>query len=71
MKFLNKLRCFIGGHPCDPTGRHGIVLIEWRCRRCGGLYVSHVDHGTALVDADEGSDRIFRDVDRALEISRR
>ncbi len=61
-----KLRCFLCGHPCDPTGRHGIVLIEWKCRRCGGLYVSHVEHGNALVRADADSDQIFRDV-RHLE----
>lgn len=60
-RFFLKLICFFGGHPCVPTGRHGYVIHEQRCSRCGDLYVSHVHFGNALVKADADSDRIFRD----------
>lgn len=66
---LNKLACFFGGHPCVPTGRHGIVIHEWLCPRCGGLFVSHNDHGNILVDADERSDQIFKDREAALKLT--
>lgn len=58
-RFLNWLRCSVFGHPCVPTGRHGIVLQEWRCLRCSGVYISHADHGNLLVPANEHSDLIF------------
>jgi hypothetical protein len=58
---VRRITCFLRGHPCEPTGRHAILLVEWKCKRCGGLYVSHAHHSNALMSADDGSDRIFRD----------
>lgn len=58
---MNRLLCFLFGHLCEPTGRRGIVLREWRCERCGGLYISHRDYGNAIVPADEDSDRMLSD----------
>jgi hypothetical protein len=60
MSLLKKLRCFFQGHPCEPTGRHGTILVEMRCTRCGGLYVAHTEHGRTLIPADETSDIIFQ-----------
>lgn len=60
-RLVRRIVCFFRGHPCDPTGRHAILLMEWKCKRCGGIYVSHAHHGNALIDADDDSDRIFRD----------
>lgn len=64
---MKKFLCILFGHPCERTGRHAIVLTEWRCRRCGGFYISHVDHGDMLIPADADSDRIFQDVKYWLE----
>ena len=58
---LKRLLCFFLGHPCVATGRHGYLLHEWRCQRCDGLYISHVDHGDMLLPADSDFDRILRD----------
>lgn len=57
-----KVRCMIRGHDCERTGRHSLILREWRCKDCGGLYVSNADHYdlNALIPADAESDRIFR-----------
>lgn len=63
-RLFTRLRCRLFGHSCSPTGRHAILLTEWRCRDCDGLFVSHVDHGRALMPADAESDQIFRDVER-------
>lgn len=64
-----KVLCLVQGHPCEPTGRHAILLREWRCLRCGGLFVSHIEHGNALLPADEDSNRIFRDYADAIKAS--
>ncbi len=68
-RFVRRIVCFFRGHPCEPTGRHAILLMEWKCKHCGGIYVSHAHHGNALMDADEGSDRIFRDCMDAIKAS--
>lgn len=63
-RLLNKLRCLLFGHPCVATGRHGYVLHEWHCTRCGNTFISHIEYGNTLVSADEESDRIFRRQER-------
>ena len=66
-RMVRRMACFFLGHPCEPTGRHAILLVEWKCKRCGGLYVAHAHHGNALMDADNDSDRIFRDCMDAIK----
>ena len=66
MTWLKRIACFFFGHPCVPTGRRGLVLTEHCCIRCDGIYVSHRDHGNALLPANEESDRIFADEERWL-----
>ena len=66
-RMVRRITCCLRGHPCEPTGRHAILLVEWKCKRCGGLYVSHAHHGNALMSADDGSDRIFRDCMDAIK----
>ncbi len=66
----NRLACFICGHPCVPTGRHAILIAEWKCQRCGGLYVSHA-HYRNVLPADEGSESIFRDAIKASDALRK
>lgn len=61
IRWLRRIKCLLKGHPCKPTGRSAILLVEWKCERCGGVYVSHVHHGRVLADADAHSDQIFRD----------
>ncbi len=69
MKTLwKRILCFFGGHPCEPTGRRGIVMKEWRCQRCGGLYVSHADYGRCLLPADATTDMIFATRDWLHEV---
>ncbi len=58
-RLWNYLLCLFGGHPCEPTGRHGYLLIELRCTRCGGVYIKHGDYGNALIPASESSDFIL------------
>lgn len=60
---VRRLRCMVQGHPCVLTGRHAILLIEWRCTRCGGLFVSHVHHGATLVSHDAQIEQLFRFTD--------
>ena len=48
-RLVQRIVCFFRGHPCEPTGRHAILLVEWECKRCGGTYVSHAHHGRALM----------------------
>ncbi len=67
--FLRRIACFLRGHPCEPTGRQAILLMEWKCKCCGGVYVSHAHYGPALIPANEGSDRIFRDFADAVKAS--
>jgi hypothetical protein len=66
---VRRVWCFVTGHPCEPTGRHAILLREWRCKRCGGLYISHAEYGNCLLPADSGSDRILRDCMDAIKAS--
>lgn len=68
-RLVRRTVCFFRGHPCEPTGRHAILLMEWKCKRCGGIYVSHAHHSNALLSADDGSDRIFRDCMDAIKAS--
>ncbi len=68
-RLVQRIVCFFRGHPCEPTGRHAILLVEWECKRCGGTYVSHAHHGNALMAADNGSDRLFRDCMAAIKAS--
>ena len=56
---FDHIRCLVYGHRCEATGRHGHLLHEWRCLRCGGVFVSHVDYGSLLIPADKDSDQIF------------
>lgn len=65
-KIWSKLACFFTGHPVVPTGRHGTVLVEHKCLRCGGVYISHPDHGDQLLPWNPEfeeivSGRYFRD----------
>lgn len=69
-RLVRRVACWCKGHTCHPTGRHAILLVEWRCERCGGLYVSHAHHGNALIAADEVSDFIFRDVMNVINASK-
>lgn len=55
------LICSLLGHPCEPTGRHGVILKEWKCLRCGEFYVSHPDHGNRLIKRDEAAEKIFQE----------
>jgi hypothetical protein len=63
---LLRLFCFFAGHPCLPTGRHGLLLTEYRCTRCGRLYLGSSEYPGRLLPADQGSDRIFRDGGKLL-----
>lgn len=66
-QILRRLCCLVTGHPCRPTGRKAILLTEWKCHRCKGIYVSHAHHGRILADSDEDCDKIFRDFADAVE----
>jgi hypothetical protein len=68
-RLVRRVLCFVQGHPCQPTGRTAILLTEWVCQRCGGTFVSHKEHGNALVPGDPDSDRIFRDWMDAIKTS--
>ena len=68
-RLVRRIACACYGHQCEPTGRHAILLMEWKCKRCGGIYVSHLHHGNALRDADDKSDRLFRDCLDAIKAS--
>lgn len=59
LRFKTWFSCRFGGHPCTPTGRRGVTLREWKCQRCGGIYVSHTAYGNTLIPADSASDIIF------------
>lgn len=63
---VRRVRCMVQGHPCEMTGRHAILLIEWRCTRCGGLFVSHLHYGAALASPDAESEQLFRDFADAI-----
>lgn len=54
---MKRILCFFFGHPCTPTGRHGSLLSEWFCDRCGRFYISHVDHGDMLIPRNAEIDR--------------
>lgn len=59
---IKRLICFFRGHPCVKTGRHGYVLTEHQCQRCGRIYVSHSGYGDTLMPGNSESDKIFSDV---------
>ncbi len=65
-QLVRRLLCMVQGHPCEMTGRHAILLIEWRCKRCGGLFVGHAHHGALLVTPDAQSEQLFRDFADAI-----
>lgn len=66
---INRVLCFVTGHPCEPTGRHGYVVREWRCQRCGGLYASHREYGDVLLPVDARLDQIFKDREKIARVS--
>ena len=68
-RFVRRILCFFRGHPCEPTGRHAILVVEWKCKRCGGIYVTHAHYGNDLLPADDDSDRLFRDCMDAIKAS--
>jgi hypothetical protein len=61
MKHWKRLVCLLLGHPVIPTGRHGVVLREWECGRCGGIYVSHPDYDGKLLPTNSELEAIFRE----------
>jgi len=58
-RLVRRFLCFVQGHPCKATGRRGYALREWRCQRCGGVYISHSDYGRALLPATPDSDEML------------
>jgi hypothetical protein len=62
MTWFKKLLCFFKGHSCEPTGRHAVQLREWKCQRCGGLYVSNEpEYGDMLLPSDGDFVKLFED----------
>lgn len=61
MNFLRRIICHYFGHPCEPTGRRGIGLIEYHCHRCHGVYIGHPDHGNMLIPAGPWSEQYLGD----------
>jgi len=69
-RWVRRIVCLFARHRFVPTGRHGYLLHEHRCLRCGGLYVSNVEYPPWLkMPADEQSDRIFRDRQMAEKLN--
>jgi len=67
-KWFRKLCCFFLKHPCKPTGRHAVQLREWKCDRCGGVFVSNTpEYGNMLLDSDEDFDTLFKDYEAMME----
>lgn len=64
---LRYTSCLAKGHPCEPTGRHAILIKEWKCKNCGGTYVSHVHYGNMLLPADRESDQFISDCSAAIK----
>ena len=64
---VQRILCFVQGHVCEPTGRHGIVIREMLCLRCGGLYAQHIEHGNCLLPVDADLDQVFRDREKAFQ----
>jgi hypothetical protein len=58
-RLVRRFSCFVQGHPCEATGRRGYALCEWRCQRCGGVFISHSDYGRALLPATPDSDEML------------
>jgi hypothetical protein len=60
MNVLRRITCFLRGHRCYRTGRYSFLLEEWKCERCGKIYVAHGDFGSYLLPGDAESDALFR-----------
>ena len=58
-RIIRRFLCVTQGHPCEATGRRGYALREWRCQRCGGVFISHSDYGRALLPATPDSDEML------------
>jgi hypothetical protein len=58
-RLVRRFSCFGQGHPCEATGRRGYALREWRCQRCGGVFISHSDYGQQLIPATPDSDEML------------
>ena len=54
-RLVRRVLCFVQGHSCEATGRRGYALREWRCQRCGGVFISHSGYGRALLPATPDS----------------
>ncbi len=69
-RFWRRVVCLVRGHALVPTGRNTIILREWECGRCGGIYVSNCEEPGVYLPGDADSDRIFQDVWNARQNSR-
>jgi hypothetical protein len=57
--FVRRFICLVRSHPCEATGRRGYALREWRCQRCGGVFISHIDYDRVLLPATPASDEML------------
>lgn len=67
---FGRLLCFLPlgrGHDLIPTGRHGHILVEFVCKRCGRLMIGNTDCPGAYFPSDIISDDIMED-QRTLDV---